>query len=310
MKSSELSRSVESVREFNRFYTKQIGVLDDGLLKSPFSLAEARVIYELAAHGEATATEIKGELGLDAGYLSRVLKGLDNRGLIDKKNANTDARASILSLSDKGLAEFANLDRLARDQIEHMLGNLFAADHSKLLAAMKTISDILQPKAPINDKTYILRGLQPGDIGWAIQANGRIYADEYGWDETYEATIAEILADFVKNCDPRRERGWIAEKDGENVGSVFLVRKSATVARLRVLIVEPKARGMGIGKRLVGECIRFARQARYKKIVLWTQSSLVAARGIYGNAGFEMVGTEQNHMFGKDLVSETWELKL
>jgi DNA-binding MarR family transcriptional regulator/GNAT superfamily N-acetyltransferase len=310
MKNSKLSRSVESVREFNRFYTKQIGVLDDGLLKSPFSLAEARVIYELAARGEATATEIKAELALDAGYLSRLLKGLDSQSLIEKKSTDADARASILSLSDKGRTEFAKLDRLTRDQIEHLLEDLSASDQEKLVTSMKAIMQLLEPKAYSPDKMYILRDLQPGDIGWVIHANGRLYAEEYGWDETYEARIAEILAEFVNTRDPKKERGWIAEKDGENVGSVFLVRESATAARLRVLIVDPKARGLGIGKRLVDECTRFARQAGYKKIVLWTQSTLLAARRIYSSAGYKIVGSEQNHLFGKDLVSETWESKL
>ena len=310
MKVSALSRSVEGVRKFNRFYTRQIGVLDEHLLESPFSLAEARVIYELAHRGAATATVVREELGLDAGYLSRILKRLEKQALIERQSEKGDARKSILTLSDKGRSEFAKLDKMSRGQLETLLGSLSATEQRRILDAMRTIEKFLAPRREEVDRSYILRPPEPGDLGWVVLANGRLYTDEYGWDNTYEAMTAQIVADFVKQFDPKRERCWIAEKDGENVGSVFLVKQSATIGRLRLLIVDPKARGLGIGKRLVEECTRFARQSGYKKIVLWTQSNLLAARGIYKSEGYKLVKSQKNQMFGKDLVSETWELKL
>jgi len=310
MKTSNLVGTVRGVREFNRFYTKQIGVLDEHLLQSPFSLAEARVIYELAARDNTTATELRDELALDAGYLSRILQRLEKQKLVEKRSEKADARKSILTLSGKGKSEFAKLDRMSRGQLENIMGKLSGADQRRILGAMKTIEELLSGRPIDNDRSYVLRQPQPGDLGWVVQANGRLYTEEYGWDETYEAMTAQIVADYVKKLDAKRERCWIAEKDGENVGSVFLVKQSATVARLRLLILDPKARGLGIGKRLVSECTRFARQAGYKKIVLWTQSILLAARGIYKSEGYKLVKSQKNHMFGKDLVSETWELKL
>jgi DNA-binding MarR family transcriptional regulator/GNAT superfamily N-acetyltransferase len=310
MKSSNLSDPIESIRQFNRFYTKQIGVLNQFLLNSRFSLAEARVIYELAARGSTTATELCSELSLDAGYLSRILKSLDKLKVIEKRTEAGDARKNLLSLSEHGRAEFKMLDNLSRVQVKEFLQGHSRPEQSQLLAAMRTIHDLLGPGKVGEDRSFILRQPNPGDLGWVVQSNGSIYADEYGWDETYEALVAQIVADFVKNCEPTKERCWIAERNGENVGSVFLVKQSASIARLRLLIVDPKARGLGIGNRLVDECTRFARQAGYKKIVLWTQSILVAARKIYSKAGYKLVGTEKNRMFGKELVSETCELTL
>jgi DNA-binding MarR family transcriptional regulator/GNAT superfamily N-acetyltransferase len=305
MKTDELSSAVETVRKFSRFYTRKIGALAD----IPYPLAEARIIYELASRGSSTATELREELDLDGGYLSRILKKQQRSKLIEKKASPEDARKSILSLTPRGRSEFAGLDGATRNRVGAMLKGLSPSERYRVLECMTTIENLLGEKAPA-DRSYILRDPRPGDYGWIVESNGRLYAEEYSWDASYEALVAEIVADFVRNLDPKKERCWIAERDGENVGSVFLVKKSATVAKLRMLIVEPKARGLGIGKRLVDECTRFARQVGYKKITLWTQSILSAARGIYKSAGYELVASEQNRLFGHDLVSETWELKL
>lgn len=310
MKKNDLLEKIEAVRHFNRFYTKQIGVLNEGLLESPFSLAEARVIYELANRERTTATEIGTELGLDTGYLSRTVRDFEKRKLITRKSSEKDARQSVLSLTTRGQKEFESLNELSRNQIEEILNDLSPAEQNNLLAAMRTIENLLG-KQPKEEKfSYILRPPQAGDMGWVVQSNGLLYAQEYGWDAQYEALVAEIVADFVKNYDSKKERCWIAEKDGENVGAVFLVKKSEKIAKLRLLIVDPKTRGLGIGKRLVDECTRFARQAGYQKITLWTNSVLLAARSIYQKAGYELVESENHHSFGQDLVGETWELKL
>ncbi len=309
MKNDDISEKIETVRRFNRFYTKQIGVLDEGLLESPFSLTEARVIYELANREKAAATELVNELGLDAGYLSRMLRVFEKRKLIEKSVSEKDARQSVLKLTKQGRKEFENLNRLSRNQIEEILNDLSPAEQNRLLAAMKIIEKLLGTTTQENF-SYILRTPQPGDYGWVIQSNGSLYAQEYGWDENYEALVAQIVAEFVKNYDSKKERCWITEKDGENVGSVFLVKDSATIAKLRLLIVDPKARGLGIGKRLVDECMRFARQVEYKKITLWTNSVLLAARSLYQKAGYQLVKSETHHSFGHDLVGETWELEL
>jgi DNA-binding MarR family transcriptional regulator/GNAT superfamily N-acetyltransferase len=305
----DFDQRVEAVRCFNRFYTKRIGVLHEGLLRSPFSLTEARVLYELAHREKPTATELGKELGLDAGYLSRILRGFKKRGLIDKKPSEADGRQSLLWLTEQGQQDFATLNARSRDEIGAMLGNLPAVEQRRLIEAIRAIEGLLgappEQKAP-----YLLRPHQPGDMGWVVHRHGVLYAQEYGYDEQFEALVAEIVAKFIKQYDPKRERCWIAEKDGENIGSVFLVKESDAVARLRLFLVEPKARGLGIGKRLVSECARFARQVGYKKITLWTQSELHAARRIYENAGFRLVHQESHHSFGHDLIGETWELKL
>ena len=310
MKNNNLSEKIEAVRHFNRFYTKQTGALNEGLLESPFSLTEARVIYELANRKKATATDLGNELGLDAGYLSRTVRGFEKRKLIRKESSDKDARQSILSLTARGQKEFESLNQLSSNQIEELLNDLSPVEQTRLLAAMKVIEELLGANPTEERFSYILRLPQAGDMGWVVQSNGALYAQEYGWDESYEALVAQIVAEFVKSYDPRKERCWIAEKDGGNVGSVFLVKKSETVAKLRLLIVDPKARGLGIGKRLVDECTRFARQAGYKKITLWTNSVLLAARSIYQKAGYELIKSETHHRFGKNLVGETWELKL
>ena len=309
MTKKNLSDAIAAVRHFNRFYTKQIGVLNEGLLESPFTLAEARIIYEVANRDKPTATDLGNELGMDAGYLSRTLRALETRKVITRKTSSSDARQSFVMLTAKGRKEFETLDQLSRNQIEEILNDLSTAEQKRLLAAMSLIENTLTKKTE-ETYSYVLRQPEPGDMGWVVQSNGTLYAQEYGWDENYEALVAQIVAEFVKTFDAKKERCWIAEKDGENVGSVFLVKQSDEVAKLRLLIVDPKARGLGIGKRLVEECTRFARRAGYKKITLWTNSVLLAARSIYEKAGYKLVKSEKHRSFGHDLVGETWELTL
>jgi DNA-binding MarR family transcriptional regulator len=309
MADNDLSQPVESVRRFNRFYTKKIGVLHEGLLKSPFSLTEARVIYELAHHEKTTATELSHELGLDPGYLSRILRHFNKRGLIDKKRSKTDARQSVLWLTEQGQDAFAMLNSRSRNEVGAMLGELAVTDQNRLVEAMHAIERILGAQ-PEHKVPYLLRPHQPGDMGWVVHRHGVLYAEEYGWDEHFEALVAGIVAKFIEHANPKKERCWIAEMQGEIVGSVFLVKKSERVAKLRLLLVEPKARGLGIGTRLVNECIRFAKQAGYRKITLWTNDVLHAARLIYEKTGFHLVREEPHHSFGFDLIGETWELVL
>jgi DNA-binding MarR family transcriptional regulator/GNAT superfamily N-acetyltransferase len=304
-----LAGRVEAVRRFNRFYTRQIGVLHEGLLASPFSLTEVRILYELAHRSNFTASELARDLGLDAGYLSRILRKFQARGFLARKISKADARQSHLALTRKGRSAFAPLDARARKEVAAMLKGLSPAGQNRLTQAMHSIEELLgdrQSKQP----TIILRQHQPGDMGYVTHRHGALYAQESGYNEEFEALVAEICAHFIRNFDAQRERCWIAEMEGEIVGSVFLVKKSAAIAKLRLLLVEPKARGLGLGKRLVEECVKFARQAGYKKITLWTQSDLYAARGIYQKAGFQRVHEEPHHSFGKDLVAETWELEL
>lgn len=300
---------VEAVRRFNRFYTKRIGVLPEGLLESPFSLTEARVIYELAHHVETTATELGNELGLDAGYLSRLLRGLRHAGIVRKEPSETDGRRSLLRLTEQGQEAFATLNSRSRNQFGAMLGELSEEDQTRLVNAMHTIERVLGAR-PEHKVPYILRPHQPGDMGWIVHRHAVLYAEEYGWDERFEALVAGITAQFIDNHDAKRERCWIVEMDGAIVASVFLVRQSETVAKLRLLWVEPKARGLGIGSRLVDECISFARRTGYRKMTLWTNSVLHAARHIYEKAGFSLIDEEPHHSFGHDLVGQTWELEL
>lgn len=298
---------IDAVRRFNRFYTRQIGVLGEGLLDSQFSLTEVRVLFELAHADHPTARQISELLGLDPGYLSRILRGFQARGLVCGIKSQGDARQTLLSLTTKGRETFAVLNDRANEEIAAMLRKLSAAEQSSLLGSMQTIEELLSGEAP-QRAPYLLRSYRPGDMGWIIARHGALYAQEYGYDEQFEAVVAEIASNFLKHHDPRREHCWIAERNDQNVGSVMLVRKSNTVAKLRLLIVEPSARGLGIGKRLVEECIRFARHAGYKKITLWTHGQLAAARGIYKAAGFSRAAAVPSHSFGKDLVDETWEL--
>ena len=300
---------IAAVRSFNRFYTRRIGVLDEGLLESPHSLAEVRVLYELAHHPGVTARDLARDLGLDAGYLSRILRGFERSGYVRRETSEADGRQRPLSLTAEGKRAFAPLDRRSAKEVAAMLAPLPESAAQRLTGAMQAIERILGPDTS-PPGAFVLRSHRPGDMGWVVQAHGEIYFREYGWDERFEALVAHIAAEFVEKFDRARERCWIAERDGERVGSVFLVRKSATVAKLRLLIVDPRTRGAGLGARLVEECIRFARECGYRRITLWTQQNLIAARHIYQRAGFELVGSEKHAMFGVPLVGETWELAL
>jgi DNA-binding MarR family transcriptional regulator/N-acetylglutamate synthase-like GNAT family acetyltransferase len=313
MRKAEGNARIAAVRRFNRFYTRAIGVLQEGWLNSGFSLTETRVLYELAHREKLTATDIRNSLELDHGYLSRMLGAFEKRGLIEKTPSENDGRQSLLTLTEEGRKQFAPLEERTDEQVGAMLGKLPENGQRRLIGAMEAIEQLLEPGKGAEDgaKTpYLLRSHQPGDMGWIVYRQGLLYQQEYGYDEQFEALCAEIVAHFIQNYDAKRERCWIAEKDGEVVGSVFLVAKSKSIAKLRLLYVEPATRGLGIGSRLVSECVRFARQVGYKKIVLWTQSELAAARHVYKKAGFRVVEKKKHHSFSKDLVAETWELDL
>lgn len=307
--SPELEDRIAAVRRFSRFYTRQLGLLQEGLNETRFSLTEARVLYELAHRDPVTATALGSDLGLDSGYLSRILRRFGEDGLVAKKRAPDDARQHLIAISAKGRKAFAPLNRGSRDQVAALIGKLSAAEQERLVAAMSTVETLLASSAA-NTLPYVLRPHRPGDMGWVTSAHGALYAQEYGWDITFEALVAKIVAEFIEKFDGKRERCWIAEIDGEPVGSVFVVRKTDAVAKLRLLIVDPKARGLGVGRRLVDECLRFAKGAGYTSMTLWTQSILTAARGIYQGAGFRLVAEAPHHSFGVDLVGETWEREL
>jgi DNA-binding MarR family transcriptional regulator/GNAT superfamily N-acetyltransferase len=300
---------IAAVRAFNRFYTRRLGVLDQHLGKSPFSLSEARVLYELAHRDDLAAKEIGIELGLDPGYLSRIVQNFDEKGLITRKPLASDRRQVRLSLTAKGRQVFAKLNLSSQNEVAAMLAMLSPGDARRLTGAMAMIEDLLEPDES-KRVPFLLRSHRVGDMGWVISRQAVAYAEEYGWDIGYEALVAEICAQFIKNYDPAREHCWIAEAGGEPLGSVFLVKASDEVAKLRLLLVEKKARGLGVGRALVEQCIRSARAKGFKKMTLWTQSILVAARGIYKNAGFRLVKEEKHHSFGVDLVGETWEMDL
>ena len=308
MVENDMNGYVSAIRGFNRFYTRKIGVVD-GVASSPFSLAEARVLYELAHREQPTATDIRKELGLDAGYMSRILRGFERRKLVTREQSKTDERQRFLSLTAKGREAFAPLDERSNRDVAAMLEKLSPTERKQLVDAVRTVGRLLGDKAEPRTP-YLLRQHQPGDMGWIVHRQAILYAEEYGWDGTYEALAAEIVAQFINNYDPKCERCWIAEKDGERVGAVFVAKASGETAKLRLLHVEPEVRGLGIGKRLVDECVRFARQAGYQKMTLWTQDILHAARHLYKQAGFRIVREEQHHSFGKDLTAETWELDL
>jgi DNA-binding MarR family transcriptional regulator/GNAT superfamily N-acetyltransferase len=301
---------VQTIRRFNRFYTRQIGVLQEHLLQSQFSLTEVRVLYELAHRENITAKDLCLDLGLDRGYVSRMLQTFEAHGWIKTALSPDDRRRQFLSLTAKGHRVFDPLERRSSHEVAAMLARLSPSQQKKMLVAIRDIESVLAPSQP-TATPYILRQHRPGDMGWVVQRHGELYWREYRYDERFEALVAEIVAEFIQNLDPKRERCWIAERNGENVGSVFLVRKSSSIAKLRLLLVEPSVRGMGIGKRLVEECVRFAREIGYKKIMLWTQSELAAARGIYKGAGFKLVGEEKHDSWSrKNLVAETWEVVL
>lgn len=308
MSPADSNDQISAVRAFNRFYTRKLGVLDQQLLKSPFSLSEARVLYELAHREDAAAKEIGIELGLDPGYLSRIVQKFDEDGLITRKPLASDRRQFRLALTAKGRQTFARLERSMEDEVGAMLASLRHGDSDRLIAAMAAIERLLgtTDAAP----PAILRDPRPGDMGWVVQSHGALYAREYGFDCSFEGLVAEIAGKFLTSFDASRERCWIAELDGVQVGSVFLVRQSDTVAKLRLLLVDPAGRGQGLGQRLVEECIAFARACGYRKITLWTQSILVAARKIYQDKGFVLVATEPHRSFGQSLIGETWEREL
>jgi len=305
----DLSERVGAVRRFNRLYTRRIGVLQDGFLQTPFSLAEARVLFELAHQEKPTATAVASALGLDQGYLSRILRGFIARGLVAKAASPDDRRQSHLSLTAKGRIAFDSLDQRSQSDIAAMMSKLPPADQDRVVAAMRTIESVLGEAAP-QSVPYILRPPRPGDMGWIVSRHGEVYSGEYGWDDRLEALTAEIVAAFIRNNDPRRERCWIAERAGETAGSIFIVKDSDEVARLRLLLVDAKARGLGIGARLVDEAVRFSREARYRKVTLWTHSILTAARHVYEQAGFRLVASEKHNEFGRELTGETWDLAL
>ena len=297
---------VDAVRRFNRFYTRRVGALRPGLLGSPYALPQARVLYELGHRGRCTASELVRELDLDAGYLSRLLRPLKGAGLVQAKRSKSDARASLLSLTAKGNKAFRALDGRSRKEVSAMLGALADPERSRLVSAMQAVERILEGRGG----EIALRAHRPGDMGWVVQAHGEVYAREYGWDERFEALVAGIVSRFIAGLDAARERCWIAEADGERVGSVFLVRGSKSVAKLRLLLVDPRARGRGLGRRLVEECIAFARARGYRRIELWTQSNLAAARAIYRACGFTLKRSEKHASFGAKLTGEYWELAL
>lgn len=307
--STTLEDQIATVRRFTRFYTRQIGLLESKLLNSPFSLTEARILYELANRQSLTAAELARDLGLDPGYLSRIVKRFEEQGLLTRTPSQQDGRQSVLTITEAGRAAFSPLDRGSAEQVGGMLEALTPEQRHKLTASMEMIERLLGDSAD-NPVPYIIRPHRPGDMGWIIHRQMILYNGEYGWDEGYEALVCEILGNFLKNFDPKYENAWIAEREGEIVGSVFVVRQSGEVAKLRLLYVEPAARGLGIGRRLVEECIRFSRERGYKTLTLWTNDVLVSARRIYQAAGFRLVEEENHHSFGKDLVGQNWDLSL
>lgn len=299
---------VAAIRAFNRFYTGRIGVLPEDYLGSSHTLAEARVLFELGSRGQATATELGAEMDLDLGYLSRLVQGLKRRGLLHGRRSADDARRTVLTLTSKGQKTFQALDARSRKEVGELLAGLSPADRAALVGAMSTVQRVLSDRKQVPD--IRLRTPRPGDMGWVVQAHGRLYHEEYGWDERFEALVAGIVSGFVKEFDPQRERCWIAEMDGQPVGSAFIVKASPRVAKLRLLLIDPMARNRGLGKRLVAECIAFARTRGYRKLVLWTQANLAAARHIYQAAGFRLARQQRHRDFGYDLTGEFWELDL
>lgn len=301
-----LDEDVASVRAFNRFYTTVIGVLNDGLLQTPYSLTEARVIFELAQSEASEHLALRRALDIDAGHLSRILTRFESDGLVQRERSEQDGRRQVIRLTDRGRELFAVLDSRSAEEIATLLSHLTAEDRRRLTTAMETVRTVLDTSS---DRNIVLRQLGPGDIGWVVQRHGVLYWNEYGWDQTFEALVARIVADYVDNYKPQRENAWIAEVDGKPVGCIFCVEKDETIAQLRILLVEPSARGMGIGSRLVEECLQFARMAGYREIMLWTNDVLEEARRIYQRAGFELTEEEPHHSFGHDLIGQNWVLR-
>ena len=298
---------IEAVRHFNRWYTQQVGALRGDLLATPYPLPQARVLFELAHRDGVTAADLAATLGLDRSYLSRLLAGLEKKGLVLRARDKADARRQSLALTAAGRRAFADLDRRSRDEVRAILAPLAPERERRLLGAMAAIEHVLGA-GEMTEFSFTLRAHEPGDLGWVVSRHGALYAREYGWDASFEALVAEIAAKFLREFDPARERAWIAERDGERVGCVFIVGESASVAKLRMLLVEPDARGLGLGRRLVAECIRFARSVGYRELVLWTNDVLHAARRLYVEAGFTLVGEQRHTSFGHPLVGQTWSL--
>jgi DNA-binding MarR family transcriptional regulator/GNAT superfamily N-acetyltransferase len=307
----DLQSNVAAFRRFNRVYTRYIGVLDEEWQKGGYSLAEARVLYEVATRRAATAKEIGIALGMDPAYLSRILRGFEKGSLLKRAASKSDARAAHLMLTHKGKSVFQKLNALSEDQARGILMGLPTTGQTSLISAVRTIESQLMPNSQ-EKSNIVLRPHRPGDMGWVVYREGALYAQEYGFDETFEALVAQIVADFLMEFDPKRERCWIAEVNGQNVGHIFLVKHPTerSTAKLRLLLVEPSARGLRVGSALVNECINFARAVGYKKITLWTQNILVSARHLYQKAGFRLVEEKANFQFGKDLISQTWDLDL
>ncbi|HEY8112499.1 MAG TPA: helix-turn-helix domain-containing GNAT family N-acetyltransferase [Actinomycetes bacterium] len=308
MGQQDSANAVTTVREFNRFYTRVIGVLDEGLLDTPYTLTEARVIFELAQGEQVEVVTLRRRLGLDPGYLSRILSRYESDGLIIRSRSTSDARRQVVRLTAAGRSAYKTLDERSARQIEAVLEGLAGEEQRRLLDAMATVRDVLGDSR--RERRVMLRPLRIGDLGWVVGRHGVVYAEEYGWDQSFEALVARIVADFGQHHDPRRENAWIAEIDGEAVGCVFCVRKDDETAQLRILLVEPSARGFGVGTALVDACIEFARRAGYQKMVLWTNSVLEAARRIYERAGFKLLDEQPHHSYGHDLVSQWWVLDL
>jgi DNA-binding MarR family transcriptional regulator/GNAT superfamily N-acetyltransferase len=305
---ADIRAQVEAVRRFNRFYTRRIGVLEEGLLASPFTLAQARILFELGTRPTPTAGELVEILGLDPGYLSRILQGFVAKRLVARQRSAEDGRRALLSLTTKGRKAFGELDRRSRKSTGEMISSLSAAQRRRLLGAVKCLEETLSDSTPPRAPAITVREHRIGDVGWAIEHHGRLYAEEFGWNSEFEALVATLFARFASNYDPASEHFWVAEVDGERVGCVFVVRneKDPHAAQLRCLLVDPRARGLGLGRRLVDACLCFAKSAGYERILLWTNDVLIAARRIYEGAGFELLEESPHHSFGRDLVGQVW----
>jgi DNA-binding MarR family transcriptional regulator/GNAT superfamily N-acetyltransferase len=306
---SSLDARIAAVRRFNRFYTKEIGVLRQPYLHTAFSLAEARVLYEIGHLAEPTAVEVSKALNLDAGYLSRILKRLEQARLLTRVKSLADGRRHILSLTAKGHEQLGMLNGRSQEEIRKQLSRLTGEQQERVVEALDTVAQALSAPSP-GSSAFVLRPHQPGDMGWVVERHGVLYSQEHGWNGFLESMTAKIVADFLENYDPARERCWIAEREGERLGSIFVVRKTDTIAKLRLLLVEPSARGSGLGKRLVDEAVRFARSTGYNKIVLWTHSVLATARHLCEQAGFRLVQEKKHRNFGPELTGQIWELRL
>jgi DNA-binding MarR family transcriptional regulator/GNAT superfamily N-acetyltransferase len=304
-----VAERVDTVRGFNRFYTNVIGVVGEGFLGTTFSLTEGRILYELGQQDVIEGADLRARIGLDPGYFSRILTRFEDEGLVRRRRSDTDGRRHIVGLTASGRKAFTRLDRRSTSEIAALLDRLSEEDQRRLTGAMEAIRELLDEE-PRAAKGFVLRPLESGDYGWVVQRHGVLYADELGWVHTFEGMVARLVADYIDDFDPKRENAWIAEVDGERVGCIFCVKRDTSTAQLRMFLVEPSARGLGVGTRLVDECLRFARRARYTRIVLWTHDVSVAARRIYARAGFELIESEPHHDWGHDLLSETWAREL